>query len=251
MNSKGFVKLIPLLFSSAFLLLVSVFVRQNQPETASQNLRDASLKGMIFTSGIQAGQFDIESKYQIVKYPGSENDWPSGVEGYFLDDNDTAGDYLGKCVRIKGEVAEGWQNVDQANGFTIDGKYTFRRSLLELSELTQANLQDCLSDYDNTQGIPSGLDERTEIIGTIKIGERPAPDISYDYRIIPDSPFYDISMATGNDEVVDFVDIVPGTDEMELAFLINLGKKFKITGAMVWGYAESRYLIVTDQQLIE
>ncbi len=82
-------------------------------------------------------------------------------------------------------------------------------------------------------------EEHQEWTGVVEQSVRPAPDISYDYKLHLDVPYYDPLNAMGDLETLSFVLF---SEEVDLASY--LGEHVQVTGEIEWGYAESRVIRV-------
>ncbi len=78
--------------------------------------------------------------------------------------------------------------------------------------------------------------------GTLERAERPAADISYDYRIVLAEPYHDPLNAFGDEETEWFY--LTGIDATEAEALV--GDSVELEGEIEWGYAESRVLHVDE-----
>jgi hypothetical protein len=254
---KGFVFLPVILIVVLILFVALVVYKGNKEEldkptipSETKNLQSnqINLTGMIWTSGLSESEkevLDIDSNYQIEKSLSREG-WDEKTDGmYLISDADDFEKYLGKCVAINGNIYEGWEQLVQ-NDYEINGKWTYGRSALVVQKVEEKNIDQCVSDYDQTikDKVTIENSNHETIKGKLEFSKRPAPDIGYDFIIIPSEPFIDEQNSAGYPVVSRFVDVNAGTDEIFTAMTKNTGKEVEVGGYMIWGYAESRYLVV-------
>lgn len=148
---------------------------------------------------------------------------------------------VGKCVEIKGGVPV--ENNLVISGHTVNGQYTYKRFVLKPSEIKVLDRQSCVV----YQPAPESYKDKklVKYVGTLKRFARPAPDIGYDYQIVLTEPVADKETASGLEQLVGFYIVVPGSDAVWEQIENNIGKGVEVEGYMTWGYAESKYLLVT------
>lgn len=270
MLKKRSLVLLPIILVVALLLLIvfiffNTFQKQNQrtvrnnisANLGTKNNESLTLIGTVWTSGLAQEEKDtlgINSNYQLVKtsQPKYRNGWGEKTDGMYLINNDNnLSNYLGKCVSVYGKIKNGWEYIEN-NKYEINGRWTYRRSAMVVSKLDILELDNCLVSYDvivKDKKLLEGL-EYKNAKGTLDFAERPAPDISYDFKIILDEPFIDAMNASGKPVLTKQVDISAGSYEIYKQVISNLGKKIGVGGYMEWGYAESRFLRVDKIQTL-
>jgi hypothetical protein len=262
---SGFVLLPIILIVTLIILIIVIFFNISQKQdlrksnnNVSTNLevkeeKLLSLSGMVWTSGLMDSEkevLDISTDYQIVKSLLSKG-WNENTDGMFLISNGIDfKQYVGKCVTINGEISDGWNRLEK-NNYEINGKWTYNRSAIVVQEIIEEDLGQCISDYDRTvkDKVIIENSKHESVRGILEFAKRPAPDIGYDFVIIPNEPFVDEQSAAGYPVEINKLDINPGTDEIFTQLTENIGKEAEVGGYMVWGYSESRYLVVDKLQI--
>src|SRR3989344_9280954 len=226
-NNNGFV-LLPIVLIATLLLLVTVIFlnfSQKQDLRKSNNSlfigietnedKLLSLSGIIWTSGLMDSEkevLNINTEYQIVKSLSSQG-WNENTNGMFLINNGIDfKEYIGKCVAIDGEIVTGWEQLEK-NNYEINGKWTYNRSAIIVLEINEEDLGQCIVDYDSTVKDKAIVDNSSyeNVRGKLEFAIRPAPDIGYDFVIIPNEPFVDEQSAAGYPVEINKLDINPGT----------------------------------------
>lgn len=228
---------------------IDSFGMQSATDAINQNNDTVSLIGAVWTSGLldeEKEMLGIDPGYQIVKPlkptpKGNQSEKISSA--YLLSNSVELFNYLGRCVSITGKIVNGWENLEE-NNYIINGKWTYGRSALVVNDVSIIDVNNCVYDFDWINGRVDGQ-EYEKFVGQIGFAERPAPDISYDFEIILPKPYEDDRNATGRAIWRDALDISPGTDEILVQLLENIGKDVEIYGYWEWGYAESRFFMVT------
>ena len=211
-----------------------------------------SLTGMVMTSGLSDSEkkvLDIKADYQLIKGINSE-DWPEKINGMFLENlNIDYSKYHGKCVYLTGKIKKGWEDLQRDN-YEINGMWSYYRSTINTETIKPLEYKECIGkNYTLDHGNRTDNTEYKVALGTLNFTKRPAPDISEDIEIILDKPFIDDQNASGQPVITKRLNITPATDEIYLKMLENIGKKAEVSGYMVWGYFESRYLNVYSIQI--
>ncbi|MEX2370499.1 MAG: hypothetical protein WD578_05780 [Bacteroidales bacterium] len=177
------------------------------------------LNGIVQTSGLSEqdkSRFKIDSDFQIIT-----NEIP-----YFLIANDDLSNFWGQCVEIEGKILEGWDN------YPIDDRlhFTFGRSAISVESIKFDSCR--IQNYIHTH--ITCLQDTVEC--NIERSVRPAPDIYYDYRIIPlgqvklqiepayNPPIFNLIHALSVDQV---------------NTILNAKSTVKLVGCFTGGYAES------------
>lgn len=224
----------------------------------SDDVTDASftLTGAVWTSGLMAEEQDqlgISSDYQLVKPSAAElqKGWNTRSDGmYLVSTAEDLNSFLGKCVSVTGSLYPGWENLE-SNNYEINGKWTYGRSAMLVRRIAVVAPDNCYVIYPGTP-VDSQSDLNSDyktFSGVLGFAQRPAPDISYDLKIILDKPFKDIYSSTGQSELASQLDISPRTTELYLLMLGNIGRQVEIGGYVNWGYAESWFLSVDRLKL--
>ena len=199
--------------------------------------------GFIRTSGLQKSEKELLG-LQIAEYQVEvpcNND--SGVCGYYLEPDPYVDliHFLGKCTWIRGVIKPGWENVQQS-GFKLNGNYTYRRlALIMRNEVSHLDNTDCGKIF-----IHKPYSEANKIIlsGILQYAQRPAPDIDYDYQLKLDNPYKDNNNASGMEQTVDTVIILPADYEISEQINSFIEKKVQVNGSWQAGYAESKFFSI-------
>ena len=234
----------------ALVVIISVIVL-NKGETKLQNVvsnpldaTDLDIKGeitgYIFSSGLQS---NLDTPYQIT-YINKETSLinPDSIkeilEGSFLID---AGfqiqNYWGKCVRVTGDFAS---NITQE-----EIELNYYRTTMTITSITPSN--DCAIQFDES---PSYEQVTKTYIGTLQQGVRPAPDINYDFVLRLLVPYTDENNATGIEQTVSDIYLVPLALENHISLTGNISKSVEVTGEWMTGFAESNFLLVSNVKLL-
>lgn len=161
-----------------------------------------------------------------------------------------ANTYLGKCTQIIGKIDETWleETKDQRQAGTLFAHEGIAFIPLELTKLEYSK---CSPYVDKTQEdidlIKSYNNEKQSFSGVVKRMARVVPDLGpYDYELTLDKPFIDDENAAGIDLEVKDLLIAPAYNKTWIQLEENMGKRVTLSGYMTWGFAESRYFLVTE-----
>jgi hypothetical protein len=192
-----------------------------------------SVYGIIQSSGLQ--QFDkplVNADFQLI----SEN------HRFFLVTESELEDYWGKCVSVKGKLAEGWS----LNTVEFEGKYAFGAIALKMDSIQLFPENRCFSFIWN-QEKNEKLSYTESIQGLLVRHKRPAPDIAMDYAIISDIPVPHPQEPTyGMREIPVYIHI--SMDEINR--LIENRVQIRTFGELKGGYAEYIVFVTDSIELI-
>lgn len=186
--------------------------------------------GVVQTSGIhETDELEVEAEYQLV----------STKKSFYLITGLDFSTFWGRCVCVKGTLAEGWDLTT----IYFNGNYTFGRTALNVTSVSLADDEIC------NQFLPLIDPSRTvkqepldTLHGVLVRTSRPAPDISYDYALQlsepishPEEPTYKLN------QIIIHLDI-PLEKRNEL---IENQTEIKVVGRMTVEYAEMYVFIAT------
>ena len=152
--------------------------------------------------------------------------------GYYLLSSLVDDKWLGKCVRVVGNIPEEWKNKDMND--------SYQRLALNITNVEKINNSTC-NPYPQTPLVNSNQ-EKLIFEGTIIYGKRPSPDTGYDYQLKLVKPFIDQNSPVGRPQEISLIDVIPSTNNIWSKLESNINKKISVEGYMVWGYSESKYL---------
>lgn len=212
-----------------------------------------TLVGVIRTSGVtdqMATTWSISKPiYQITNLKIKPN--YSGIEfdgAYLVNSNIPMEKYLGRCVQLKvgmQDLSKPFINKD----YTVNGEYTYKNLLLyplNVQPLVYSlALCNPYGDKQPTEEKKKSMQGKT-FTGTMGKITRPAPGIGYDYELILDVPYTDPLDASGLSARKNSLIVVPSTNKIWEEIERNMGRRVIVNGYATWGYAESRYLLVTS-----
>jgi hypothetical protein len=198
--------------------------------------------GVFRTSGLSEDEkrkFGLNSvKYQVTDFSDSKKAYQEGeVVGYYLLSGGGNDELLGKCIRVTGSVPQEWKTKNNIE--------TYNRIAIRVKKIEKIDDITC-SPYGKTQPRVDDTQEKLIIRGIVTHTNRLAPDMGYDYQLNPTGTFVDEFSAAGSPQKVSFVYITPTTDHIWNAVENTINKEVAVEGYMEWGYAESRYLQITD-----
>lgn len=190
--------------------------------------------GYVFSSGLQIGP-DYQLTY--INYEAS-NIAPVSLkmmlDGVFLvGQNDEFEQYWGMCVEVTGSLPP------EINTTTPSENY-FRANMRVTSIKLSDNCSVILDEHTDA-AISTGT-----YTGIILRNERPAPDIAYDYKLVLTTPYTTTNTASGLEEIVSEVVVVPMNNEAFSIIGNNLGKKVTVDGEWMTGFAESTFFLVNS-----
>src|SRR3989344_8948572 len=234
--------LVVLLISGALLLKNTKKNITFNQESAIPNLTDQLVvTGVLRTSGLseeEKQKFGLTTvNYQVTYFGDYQRAYQEGqIMGYFLLSSNVNDELLGKCVRLSGVIPEEWKNKIKAD--------VYNRSVLNVASIEKIDNSSC-NPYVQSQLTVDNTQEKLVLRGTAVHTKRPAPDIGYDYQLKLVEPFTDKLNASGlGPQPQSTVDIIPPTNVIWIDLEENINKEIGVEGYMVWGYAESRYLLV-------
>src|SRR3989344_4973592 len=224
------------------------FVLNSKNKTSSQRKQSTTVQtnqmvttGVIRTSGLseeEKQKFGLTTvNYQVTDFGDYQRAYQEGqIMGYFLLSSNVNDELLGKCVRLSGVIPEEWKNKIKAD--------VYNRSVLNVASIEKIDNSSC-NPYVQSQLTVDNTQEKLVLRGTAVHTKRPAPDIGYDYQLKLVEPFTDKLNASGlGPQPQSTVDIIPPTNVIWIDLEENINKEIGVEGYMVWGYAESRYLLV-------
>lgn len=164
-----------------------------------------------------------------------------GFDGMYLEDDGNYGEKEGQCVSVSGTVPERFDQFINS-GYYVNKQYTYRRSPILVSEMKILSPEECfIYSAKPKETSVSDNNKAIKLTGTIKRGERPAPDISEDYLVVLDKPLKDVDTGAGVQKEI-FSLPISFNNLLKLEEVI--GRPVDFTATLEWGYAESRYLSV-------
>ena len=247
-----------ILLSLFFLLILftSLFFLNNKYSlfpSKIYNPYEIKLIGVIRDSGLRKEETDLLGipllKYQISDLKGNTFYYESGeYDGaYLLDSNVQIAKNIGKCVELDTKIAETDNLADPS--YTINGQYTYKRIVVNPIKMKILNRKECSVYTTNDDALANQNDQnKRTLTGKIARFQRPAPDIGYDYQVILKEPITDNNNASGLPQIVNSYLISPVSDEIWELIEQEIEKDSDSTvieGYDTWGYAESKYIIVT------
>lgn len=231
-----------ILFAGGVWFAFNIRTPSNQQLMIPNQADKMEVIGVIRTSGLseeEKQKFELKSvEYQITDFGDYQKAPPKDqVIGYYLLSDIVNDELLGKCVRVVGIVPQEWKNKNKSDPYF--------HLVLNITNIDRVENSTC-NPYPQTPPVADNTQEKLLLQGTVVHGKRPAPDIGYDYQLILSEPFIDKSSSTGFPRKVSSVDITPSTNSIWNELEDNINKEITVEGYMVWGYAESRYLNVTN-----
>jgi hypothetical protein len=214
-------------------------------------LNKITLIGVIRDSGLRQEEADALNiplpRYQITDLTNKSFKYKE-IEfngAYLNESNLEISKNIGRCVEITGVDTE--INTLVTSDYMVNGQYTYNRMVLSPLKLKILNNKFC-NVYTFNESSLTNL-KKVTLEGKITRFTRPAPDIGYDYQIILKEPFTDENNASGLPQTVNSCLIVPISDEIWKKIEGSIkGDKDNLTleGYENWGYAESKYILVTS-----
>jgi len=190
----------------------------------------STLMGYVFTSGKPA-----TSDYQITYLNHSYSNLTgviANIEGaYLINSNIDFSAYWGKCVTIDGTYPS---NINSAD---IESDYN--RVAFNVVSIQESIL--CALVPGGTIATDS---HSVTFSGTVAKNDRPAPDITYDFKLILDTPQLDSHNAQGINKSITEVLISPSNASNFNQLLGKVGQGVTITGNWVSGFSETNYVLV-------
>ena len=240
MRPKTFAISVIVFIGVAIIIIVAMYSltpnkNNNSAVTPTAELTDNSSKliGYVYSSGLQTGY-----QYQLtyINYTKSTivpANIMQSLDGVFLIGDETSiASYWGKCVEVNGLIPPG------QDGTVLSDNYY--RANLVVQSIEPSN--DCMVSFNNYSDTVTPTDTYT---GTIARNNRPFPDIGYDYKIILNTPYMDKNSASGLDQTVTEVVLVPMTNDVFTKLQQNVGKVAGVSGVWHAGFADSNFFLVT------
>ncbi len=226
---------------------IGYLTSQQSQKKPSQLPGQQSVIGVLRSSGLSTEEKEMLKlpgvSYQVTDMqPPSTSPNTKDIVGYFLRSTDISPSLVGSCIEVKGTIPEEWRNRDF--GGHDDIPYTYARIAFDVQSMTKLDPSVC-HPYEDTMISPAPNEKMETFEGTIIHGNRPAPDIGYDYQLSLKEPYVDTENASGLSQTVSTIDIIPSTNEIWSQIEKTMGNTVELEGTMRWGYAESRYFEVT------
>lgn len=208
--------------------------------------------GYLRTSGLSVGEketFNLpKTDFQITDFGVATTGTDIKLSRYFIRSSkvDLSG-FLGKCVEARGFEVENLIENHNWDKFWLSSD-----SAIDLNSILEITSEKCFKGFDINPSPSLSLDIFPEgkiltFKGVIQHSLRPAPDIAYDYKIVLDEPYLDKYSSVGGPEPY-------YAKEYEINIfdaLKYVGKHVVLEGYLAWGYAESRYFVVTKIVSVE
>lgn len=195
---------------------------------------DVSVIGYVFSSGLQTGP-----QYQLtyINYEAS-NITPVSlkmmIDGVFLTgQNKDFTPYWGKCVIATGSLP--------AEINTTNPSENYYRANMQVTSIALSDNCSVILDEHTDAAISTGT-----YTGIILSNKRPAPDIAYDYKLVLTTPYKTTNTASGLEELVSEIIIVPMNNGAFMEIEQNLGRKVTVDGEWMTGFAESTFFLVNS-----
>jgi hypothetical protein len=207
------------------------------PTKIMQASSPSKLYGYIFSSGINQTMVKY-AKYQVTYLNTKENvigadSLTDKFDGAFLLGKDSDIEkYWGQCVEVAGSLTN-----DVASGDLVDNYYRVFMNVDSITPSTKCTIEITAN--------PNNTASKT-FKGTIIKADRPEPDITYDYKLMLTTPYNDTENASGLEQKVTEIIITPASKEMFDAIRSNYNKKVTISGEWIWGFAESKFFLVSS-----
>jgi hypothetical protein len=243
MNIKP--KYIPYIISGIFALLIifgiiivivntTVTIVKITPTPKIEN-GESSVVGYVYTSGLSSENSSYDYQLTYINYQKSVIE-PANItpllDGIFLaGDNSTLSSYWGKCVRITGKLP---------SDLSIDDiSQNYFRSNMTVKTINLSN--ECEATLDNTVDSAANSDYYS---GVVARNERPSPDKAYDYKLILTTPYKSTATASGKEELITEIVIMPMTENIFTKFQSNVGNTVTVSGDWMTGFAETNFFLV-------
>ncbi len=212
-------------------------------QISPENSKITVVIGVIRTSGLseeEKQKFGLTTvNYQITDFGDYQKAYQEGqVMGYYLLSNTVNDELLGKCVRVAGTIPEEWKNKNKDD--------SYNHLVLNIASIEKIDNSTCNPYSQTPPAIVDNTQEKLSLRGTIIHGNRPSPDIGYDYQLRLAEPFIDQNSSAGSPQEVSLVDAVPNDNSIWKELENNINKAINVEGYMVWGYAESKYFQITS-----
>ncbi len=201
--------------------------------------------GLIRTTGLSAlaGEKELmmltHSDYQLTNLkPDKTKIKDVDYDGFYIEDTDF--DYpalVGNCVEVEVQSA-----IESTASFA-----NYKRFPAKVLSLSSVPREKC-NPYTNA---PKASGASTSITGTLERMTRPSPDIFYDYILNFDEVVTDTNNASGMTQEVKSYVLVPSSDKTWGDLEDNIGNQVSIDGTFEWGFAESKYVLVSKVTMLE
>lgn len=212
-----------------FISNIKSMTSSNQQQAVSCPAGQTVVTGIIRTSGLikEEKQGSLAGlDFQVTGL--IDDNLKNGLQGYYLksDNNKEIEKLLGKCAKVTGKVAQGWENAK---------KDVYSRSILNLDEIKKIDFSNCDTSIKITPAIEPGQ-QKFKIKGILIYGKRLAPDMGYDYQLKL-TEFFEDKLNSSGIPLVSVVDIISSGENIEN----NINNEVSMEGYIDWGYSESRY----------
>ncbi len=233
-------------FESEKKLTDSKISNQNSPSTVRDthdNEREVIAIGVIRTSGLNEDEkkklkLNL-SNYQVTDLQNENLD--KDILGFFLEADDLFSRvYLGKCVKVEGKLLPQWNLI--LEGFQKNTQYSYKNSVLVPERITPIDMKQCKPYREEFVGINNMV--LATFSGILKHSVRLSYDIGYDYKLILDDDYLNKDFSFGEPTYLKEINVTPFNDEVWMEFEKNIGKNVVLEGYYLWGYAETKYLLV-------
>lgn len=176
---------------------------------------------------------------------------PYEAANLFLENYPTKpADLIGKCVTVKGKLDTDWISKIFTN--SKEDKFSYSGLAFKASGLEKVDYSKCSGyserkreDEETAGEIPAEAKPIT-VSGVVQRLARPVPDVGpYDYIFIFTEPYTSEINSSGLPQKMDYMPIAPQNNDTWVKLENKVGKKTAVEAYELWGYVESKYLLIT------
>ncbi len=204
------------------------------------------LREMDLDEDLKTNRFIAEGRFQLTRLNAyDEKKLPYETSSVFIEKypGNTA-DFIGKCVTIKGGLNSNWINkIDKA---FEKNKFKYNALVFEATAVDKNDYDKCDGYKDYIDSIVPKDSKPITLSGVIRRQPRTVPDVGpYDYILMLTEPYTIQINSSGEPQKVEYMPIEPQNNDVWVKLENKVGKTTAVEAYELWGYFESKYLLVT------
>jgi hypothetical protein len=157
---------------------------------------------------------------------------------------------VGKCVTIKGRIDTTWlTEITKNKDFNVQDTYNgvvFTPKSITKNDFSACDWYSADKPTNFATSVPKGVLEAT-FSGTFSRMDTAIPDIdTYNYKFVFEEPYLLRNNSSGLPQKVNSMPVLPINTDVWVLIENKLGNKVQTKAYELWGYMESKYLMVTS-----
>ena len=203
------------------------------------------LREMDLDTWFKTKRFISEGRFQLTSLNADdEKKLPYEATSLFIEKypNDLT-DLIGKCVTVKGKLDTEW--ITKIDNTLKENRFMYSALVFIPSSVDKNDYSKC-DGYAEASDIIPEASKTVTLPGTIQRTPRSVPDVGpYDYILVFTEPYTSEVNASGLPQKMDYMPIAPQNNDIWVKLENKVGKTTAVEAYELWGYFESKYLLVT------